>query len=154
MAPKPSQEATPDISKLNISDKSKPKKKVAEVADSWEDDFDSSSEEEEAPPAPAKTEPEASAGAERDDGVLFDDPTNGYSDKPESSRSRVPDKRPEKTTLPLKRLIMGDLGKRYKSTDEEKAQHKMKLENEKKRKEEEKRKREEDAKAKESIWND
>ncbi|RDA86100.1 hypothetical protein CP532_1133 [Ophiocordyceps camponoti-leonardi (nom. inval.)] len=130
------------------------KKKKKEIADSWEDDYESSSSTEDAkqPQLPAEATSESPSPPP-------DSPPSSY---PEPTISRSPDleaRRPEKTDAVARRMITAGLGlKMPKPTAEQMAYQKSIREQERKRrdqqKEEEKRLKEEADKAKAAIWND
>ncbi|OAA32385.1 hypothetical protein AAL_01717 [Moelleriella libera RCEF 2490] len=149
----------------NQSKKGNPRKAKTkkEVADSWEDEGDTSDSEPEQrtpnvaspvvpsapPPTPHVPHQESKAGwAAGGDGTW-------------SASSREPDagKRPEKTDAVARRMIAAGLGlKAPKQTEEQKAYQRSVREQEKKRREQEKieeqRKLAEAEKAKASVWED
>ncbi|KAK4181907.1 hypothetical protein QBC36DRAFT_316861 [Triangularia setosa] len=177
-------ELTSSVTKLSLQtsslDTKRPppaqQKKVAPVADSWEDEDDGNeSEPEETPlgnaqagtnaPPPTPMSPIArkqpfSPSTLNAPGTLgfssFDGPGGDSSPR---SAGPAPDRRPEKTDAVARRMIAAGLGLRVpRATEEQKAYDRAVKEQEKKRREEEKerqRKKEEEAqKAKQAIWED
>ncbi|GAB1318827.1 hypothetical protein MFIFM68171_09037 [Madurella fahalii] len=187
MAPKAADDIASGVTKLSLKTTaldttaatapfSKPqKKKMAEVADSWEDeadDDDSTSDAEATPvgnahagtsaPPPTPMLPVAgrrpfSPSALSGPGFTIP-PFDGANDGPQSV-SGPSSKRPEKTDAVARRMIASALGmKAPKQTEEQRAYDRAIRENERKRREEEKererKKEEEAAKARQAVWDD
>ncbi|OAA47571.1 hypothetical protein NOR_02061 [Metarhizium rileyi] len=143
------------------SSKTSKSKLKSAVADSWDDDDESSGPESEFKPsvtsptfpsAPPPTPFAASYGS-----IPGWDDTRASGST--SSRGDDPYQRPEKTDAVARRMIAAGLGlKAPKQTDEQKAYQKSIREQEKKRREqqreEERRKGEETEKAKAAVWDD
>lgn len=155
----------PDIAQLSISnDKSKkPKKKVTEVVDSWEDeDVDSDGDDGGVPLRDEVVEDEVvkvedaikKPGTKTADTSFLQDTAPFYNQQRDTTRTSAPEKRPEKSVAVANRLIAGALGIRVKQTDEQRKFHRAQLENEKKRKELERQKKAEEEKLKKSVWDE
>ncbi|KAF2672364.1 hypothetical protein BT63DRAFT_422840 [Microthyrium microscopicum] len=155
-----------DMAKLSISDtptkKPAPKKKVKEVADSWEDDVNSDddpveatkpiSKEDESGPEYEAEEDDKDTKAPTTSEPAFDAP---YLSSPAPQlRGSSSEKRPEKTTAVANRMIAASLGIRMRPTDDQRRFQKAQLEAEKKRREEERARKKEEERLKESVWND
>lgn len=155
----------PDIAQLSISnDKSKkPKKKVTEVVDSWEDeDVDSDGDDGGVPLRDEVVEDEVvkvedaikKPGTKTADTSFLQDTAPFNNQQRDTTRTSAPEKRPEKSVAVANRLIAGALGIRVKQTDEQRKFHRAQLENEKKRKELERQKKAEEEKLKKSVWDE
>lgn len=150
---------TLDTSKSNKK-ASKPKKKAA-VADSWENDDESSGSENELRPSVASptvpsAPPPTPFAANYASIPGWDDAGAHASNSPSGADST---RRPEKTDAVARRMIAAGLGmKAPKQTEEQKAYQKSIREQERKKKEQERqeehRKRMEADKAKAAVWDD
>ncbi|OAQ68981.1 hypothetical protein VFPPC_13766 [Pochonia chlamydosporia 170] len=149
-----------DTSKGSTTTASKSKKKTP-VADSWEDDDESSGSEDEL--KPSVTSPTVPSAPPPTPYTTNYGSIPGWEDaatsEDSSSRGVDPSKRPEKTDAVARRMIAAGLGlKAPKQTDEQKAYQKSIREQEKKRREqerlEEQKKREDTEKAKAAVWDD
>jgi hypothetical protein len=150
---------TLDTSKSNKKTSKSAKK--SPVADSWEDDDESSGSENEL--KPAVTSPKVPSAPPPTPFTANYGSVPGWNDAEASETASGPGgesaKRPEKTDAVARRMIAAGLGlKAPKQTEEQKAYQRSIKEQEKKKKdqerEEEKRKQEEREKAKAAVWDD
>jgi hypothetical protein len=165
MATSQTAEEMPQLSKLNISNPTKAtnkKKKLAPVADSWEDDVQSSSSGESEPekrPEPTPVvEKESSAKSTKTKVASVTTPSGTdpypFSNPPLASSPARPEKRPEKSVTVVNRLIAGSLGIRVKRTEEQRKFDRDQIENEKRRRDAERTKKVEEENLKKSVWDD
>jgi hypothetical protein len=148
------------------SSKNQFKKKAEPIVESWEDELDSG-EEDQDPAESAASTPEQNS-----DAPLTEDTRTAKLDSKESGQwnpydhgqqtdynasrgaSRFPDRRPEKSTAVVSRMLAGSLGLRVKRTEEQRKFDRAQIDNEKKRRDAEKAKKEEEEQQKKSIWED